>query len=106
MPLDKNDKIFYPGRYQSKLDIKYGKQKSLNQALGRFENRRCAIIECKKWFTVSTSKIGVDRAFCPKHREEFHQKEAEEMIMTQAIDEALQTLETEKYNDEISTKEY
>jgi sarcosine oxidase delta subunit len=97
------DKIYFPPKNTDRLKEKYH-FKTTNEALKRNKNVKCHYEGCGKWFKVTPTKTGVDRDYCKKHREEIHEAEAEafvEKIRQRELDETVNILVNEPYDDEI-----
>lgn len=73
------DQIFYAPNHQSAIDRKY-KFRSTSAVLKFNKTVKCKTEGCKKYYTVTKWRTGVDRDYCKTHREEIHEAEAEQMV--------------------------
>ena len=54
------------------------------------KNKKCIVQGCKRpWFRVMPWKTGIELTHCPKHRLELQQKEADDIILSRQIEDAL-----------------
>ena len=60
-----------------------------NRTPGMISNRRCVKVGCGEYFRIASYKIRSEDYLCPKHREEFHQQEAEQLLLEEILNKEM-----------------